>query len=170
MAPPVPTGSQGARVPPSRARRTPVHLRMQSWNGQAVCLCDMEETMPWPTTPRWAQRHAPMASPPGLEHQATLTPHTQGPTLPASPRTPARARAHTHARTRTHPEGKASVVARPGPVNAVQPELCRRRTAPPRRPPWTVTTASPASATRTALGNQDYYEHRTPHASSPPCP
>ena len=22
--------------------------------------------MPWPTTPRWAQRQAPMASPPGL--------------------------------------------------------------------------------------------------------
>ena len=35
--------------------------------------------MPWPTTPRWAQRQAPMASPPGLEHEATLAPHAQGP-------------------------------------------------------------------------------------------
>ena len=48
--------------------------------------------MPWPTTPRWAQRQAPMASPPGLEHRATLAPHTQG---PAPAHTPARARAYT---------------------------------------------------------------------------
>ena len=48
--------------------------------------------MPWPTTPRWAQRQAPMASPPGLEHQATLAPHAQG---PAPAHTPARARAYT---------------------------------------------------------------------------
>ena len=48
--------------------------------------------MPWPTTPRWAQRQAPMASPPGLEHQATLAPHAQG---PAPAHTPARARADT---------------------------------------------------------------------------
>ena len=54
--------------------------------------------MPWPTTPRWAQRQAPMASPPGLEHQATLAPHAQGPAPPPSPRTPARTRAHTHTR------------------------------------------------------------------------
>ena len=49
--------------------------------------------MLWPTTPRWAQRQAPMGSPPGLEHQATLAPHAQGPAPPPSPRTPARARA-----------------------------------------------------------------------------
>ena len=48
--------------------------------------------MPWPTTPRWAQRQAPMASPPGLEHQATLAPHAQG---PAPAHTPSRARAYT---------------------------------------------------------------------------
>ena len=48
--------------------------------------------MPWPTTPRWAQRQAPMVSPPGLEHQAALAPHTQG---PAPAHTPARARAYT---------------------------------------------------------------------------
>ena len=48
--------------------------------------------MPWPTIPRWAQRQAPMASPPGLEHQATLAPHAQG---PAPAHTPARARAYT---------------------------------------------------------------------------
>ena len=49
--------------------------------------------MPWPTTPRWAQRQAPMASPPRPEHQATLAPHAQGPAPPPSPRT------HTHAPT-----------------------------------------------------------------------
>ena len=43
--------------------------------------------MPWPTTPRWAQRRAPMASPPGLEHQATLAAHGQG---PAPAHTPSR--------------------------------------------------------------------------------
>ena len=48
--------------------------------------------MPWPTTPRWAQRQAPMASPPGLEHQATLAPHAQG---PAPAHTPSHARAYT---------------------------------------------------------------------------
>ena len=48
--------------------------------------------MPWPTTPRWAQRQAPMASPPGLEHQAPLAPHAQG---QAPAHTPARARAYT---------------------------------------------------------------------------
>ena len=82
-APPVPTGIQGARVPPSRARRTPVPVRTQLWDGRAA---------PWPTTPRWAQRQAPMASPTGLEHQATLAPHGQG---PAPAHTPARARAYT---------------------------------------------------------------------------
>ena len=46
--------------------------------------------MPWPTTPRWARRRAPMACP--REHQATLAPHTQG---PAPAHTPARARAYT---------------------------------------------------------------------------
>ena len=61
--------------------------------------------MPWPTTPRWAQRQAPMASPPGLEHQATLAPHAQGPAPPPSPRTPARTHAHTHTRARAHPVG-----------------------------------------------------------------
>ena len=91
-APPVPTGSQGAQVPPSRARRTPVPVRMQSWDGRAACLCDQEDAMPWPTIPRWAQRQAPMASPPGLEHQATLAPHAQG---PAPAHTPACARAYT---------------------------------------------------------------------------
>ena len=50
--------------------------------------------MPWPTTPQWAQRQGPMASPPGLEHQATLAPHAQGPAPPPSPRTPARAPTH----------------------------------------------------------------------------
>ena len=59
--------------------------------------------MPWPTTPRWAQRQAPMASPPGLEYQATLAPHAQGPAPPPSPRTPAPtplpARAPTHRTT-----------------------------------------------------------------------
>ena len=64
-APPVPTGSQGARVPPSCARRTPVPVRTQSWDGRAACLCDQEDAMRWPTTPRWAQRQAPMASPTG---------------------------------------------------------------------------------------------------------
>ena len=54
--------------------------------------CDQQDAMPWPTTLRWAQRQAPMASPPGLEHQATLAPHAQG---PAPAHTPARARAYT---------------------------------------------------------------------------
>ena len=48
--------------------------------------------MPWPTTPWWAQRQAPMASPPGLEHKATFAPHAQD---PAPAHTPARARAYT---------------------------------------------------------------------------
>ena len=39
-----------------------------------------------------------MASPPGLEHQAALAPHVQGPAPPPGPRTPARMRAHTHTR------------------------------------------------------------------------
>ena len=91
-APPVPIGSQGAQVPPSPARCTPVPVLTQSWDGRAACLCDQEDGMPWPTTPRWAQHQAPMASPPGLEHQATHAPHTQG---PAPAHTPARARAYT---------------------------------------------------------------------------
>ena len=109
-APLVPTGSQGARALPSRARRTPVPVRTQSWDRRAVCLCDQEDAMPWPTTPRWAQRLAPMASPPGLEHQATLAPHAQGPAPPPSPRTPARRRAHPPTRARALIGGQASVV------------------------------------------------------------
>ena len=39
-------------------------VRSRGMGGQRVSVT----AMPWPTTPRWAQRHAPMASPPGLEH------------------------------------------------------------------------------------------------------
>ena len=104
-APPVPFGSQEARVPPSCAQRTPVPVHSQSWDGQVVCPCDMEVARPWPNTPRWAQRKAPLASPAGLEHQATLTPHTRGPAPQPSPRTPTRAHTRTHAHACTHPDG-----------------------------------------------------------------
>ena len=87
-APPLPTGNQGARVPPSRARRTPVPVRTLSWDGRAACLCDQEDAMPWPTT----QRQAPTACPtrPGAPGH-TCPPHAR-----PSPRPhPARARAYT---------------------------------------------------------------------------
>ena len=93
-APPVPTGSQGARVTPSRARRTPVPVRTQSWDGRAACLCDQEDAMPWPTTPVGSASgsHGPPTGPgaPG---------HTCPPRARLSPRTPLPARAPTHRTT-----------------------------------------------------------------------
>ena len=104
-APPVPTGSQGARVPPSRARRTPVSVRTQSWDGRAACLCDQEDAMPWPTTPRWAQRRAPMACPTGPGAPG----HTCPPHARPSPRPHPCPRARLHTGRRHLPPTCASV-------------------------------------------------------------
>ena len=58
----------------------PAHTRphTQSWDWRAACLCDQEDTMPWPTTPQWAQRRAPMAcrSGPGAPGH-TCPPHAR---------------------------------------------------------------------------------------------
>ena len=104
-APPVPIGSQGARVPPNRARRTPVPVRTQSWDGRVACLCDQEDAMPWPTTPRWAQRQAPMACPTGTGAPG----HTCPPRARPSPRPHPCPRARLHTRRRYLPPTCASV-------------------------------------------------------------
>ena len=40
--------------------------------------------MPWPTSPPGGSVSGSQASPPGLQHQATLTPYMQGPFPPSN--------------------------------------------------------------------------------------
>ena len=113
----------------------PAHTRPRAYAvvGRAACLCDPErDTLPWPTTPWWAQRQVPMASPPDLEHQATLAPHAQGPVPPPSPRTPARTRVGQarHVRVTRHAlwAAKAPCPSHPAPCSpAHTPARARAR-------------------------------------------
>ena len=90
--------------PPSNPPPPPC-VRTQSWDGRAACLCDQEDAMPWPTTPRWAQRRAPMACPTGPGAPG----HTCPPHARPSPRPHPCPRARLHTGRRHLPPTCASV-------------------------------------------------------------